>query len=103
MAFTIVGGKAFVDTDFVNESQHKVRQGNLRHLGFGDFALEFAEDTNGGGFKVVFRRAHGMAQADMPVIPGQSGRCHLVEGTRESVSALLLAMGADAATVGGLT
>jgi hypothetical protein len=93
-------GALYVDTQFINDVQHsKDWPGGtpdcvLEHCGFGDFCLKFSN-----GARVTFDR---YKDSDEPIIPEQSGRSHRARSSKELLTRMLLAMGADAATVGRL-
>jgi hypothetical protein len=95
MAFMVNGnGELYVDTAFINQVQHSVPDTVLKHLGFGDFALDFKD-----GRKVTFDRIDvGVG----PDIPGQEGRKHRVRGDVDLVRTALAAMGADSGTLDSL-
>jgi len=57
-------GKLYVDSDFINKSQHVWSGAELKHMGFGEFYLETPDGI------VEFDRMRGVD------FPGKSGRSH---------------------------
>ena len=83
MAFNIESdGSIYVDTAFLSDVQG-VSEGEMTHLGFGDFSLKFRDGT-----RIYFERQDDSSEK----IPGQSGRKHRVTGPTVMVKAMLDSM-----------
>jgi hypothetical protein len=77
-------GRLYVDSDFLNEVQHKMSGVHLMHIGFGDFDMSSPAGT------ISFRRSSdGVADEVMPL---RVGRAHTVDGPQEAIAAMLRAM-----------
>lgn len=64
------GKEIYVDSAFVNQSQHVMSDFSLSHMGFGEFELKGPD-----GVSIQFDRMRGRK------FPGQSGRSHLLYGS----------------------
>lgn len=77
-------GRLYVDSDFLNEVQHRLPGARLMHVGFGDFDMS----TPAGN--LAFRRSSdGVADEVMPL---RVGRAHTVDGSQEAIAAMMKAM-----------